>query len=99
MARKPLNLPLSFSRLQHIPFRVISRAILGTATSGILIFISWMIYRVYFQLPQSDPVVLDQRTELLQINRVEELEAYEKNLDVPPFPASIFPTSDISIIP
>jgi hypothetical protein len=99
MARKTLNLKAPFERLKYIPFRLISRSILGLATLLVLVFVSWMIYRIYIEVPDTEPVVLEQRTELLQTSRIEELETYIDNPDVPAFPASIFPTTDISIIP
>lgn len=94
MVRKPLNLFLPLKRLQHLPFRITSRILLTLTTVIVLCFVCWMIYRIFFLKVQTSPIILEQRSELLQTDHIEELELYEENTDIPPFPAPIFPTND-----
>lgn len=98
MARQPLNLSTIISRLRHTPFKVLSRGILRLASLIIFIFVSWITYHIYFEAPNSLPIVVDQRTELLQNERIDDLKTYAKNSDVPPFPGSVFPMTDLSIV-
>lgn len=99
MARKTLNLVFPFEYFRRLPFRILSRSLLVGVTGLIILFIGWMMYHIYFQGHKGKPVASEPRNELFQASKVEDLELYKKNPDVPPVPSSIFPTSDISIIP
>lgn len=99
MARKIINFPPPWKRLQRLPFKLVSRSLLAGITGVVIVFISWMMYHIFFQTLKAQPLVSEQRTELLQPTKVGDLELYKKNSDVPPSPSSIFPISDISLIP
>lgn len=82
--------------IPHIPFRLVIRMILFLVTLSMFIFVSWVLWRIYYKSQTSPVVVMNLRTELLQTQTIEELEKYHQEANVQLLPSSIFPTNDFA---